>query len=204
MKVTAIAASPRSGQMTHTVLNYTLDKIREINPSVTTELISLADKVISPCTACGYCNKNFSCSINDDMEPIIDNLKESRPDVLIMGSPVYMGSMSAQAKAFFDRTVLFRRNNFAFKNVIGCCIAVGASRNGGQELTIQAMHAAMLIHGMLVIGDSAPTAHFGGTGWARVPGGYENDPDSLATYDSLAQRIVETLALIKQTPKEAK
>ncbi|MBN2434741.1 MAG: flavodoxin family protein [Spirochaetes bacterium] len=199
MKVTAISASPRKDQMTHSVLKKILNKVQLLNSEVTTELITLAQKKISPCNACGYCNSNYSCNIDDDMSLLIESLKNEIPDVIIFGTPVYMGSMTAQAKAFLDRTVVFRRNNFALKNIIGCAVAVGGSRNGGQEITIQSVHAAMLIHGMIVIGDSSPTAHFGGTGWAKVSGGYQNDAEANATYDSLAERITETLNLIKAT-----
>ena len=198
MKITAISASPRKDQMTHTVLQRILKKIESSNSEATTELITLSGKNISPCNACGYCNSNYSCNIDDDMSLLIESFKNQIPDVIIFGTPVYMGSMTAQAKAFLDRTVVFRRNNFALKNTIGCAVAVGGSRNGGQEITIQAVHAAMLIHGMIVIGDSSPTAHFGGTGWAKVAGGYQNDAEANATYDSLAERINETLGLIKK------
>jgi multimeric flavodoxin WrbA len=39
--------------------------------------------------------------MKDDMQGIYDALKET--DVLVLGAPIYMGQMSAQAKAFTDR-----------------------------------------------------------------------------------------------------
>jgi multimeric flavodoxin WrbA len=41
------------------------------------------------------------CVINDDMQKIYTTLKDA--DALVLGSPVYMGQMSAQAKIFTDR-----------------------------------------------------------------------------------------------------
>ena len=41
------------------------------------------------------------CVVNDDMQKLYASLEQA--DALILGSPVYMGQMSAQAKIFTDR-----------------------------------------------------------------------------------------------------
>ena len=41
------------------------------------------------------------CVINDDMQKLYDALEHA--DALVLGSPIYMGQMSAQAKIFTDR-----------------------------------------------------------------------------------------------------
>ena len=93
------------------------------------------------------------CSQKDDFQQLIAKLADPEVVGIILASPVYMGCMSSQAKAFIDRSVLFRRNGFLFRNKLGGAIAVGGSRNGGQELTIQAIHAGMMIHDMIIVGD---------------------------------------------------
>lgn len=105
-----------------------------------------------------------------------------------MATPVYMGSMTSQAKAFLDRSVLYRRNGFLFKNKLGAVLTVGGSRNGGQELTIQAVHAAMMIHDMIIVGDGD---HFGGTAWANHPDGYQEDVAGITTAKNVGKRITE-------------
>ncbi|MCI5224127.1 MAG: flavodoxin family protein, partial [Candidatus Electrothrix sp. AR4] len=114
---------------------------------------------------------------------------------IILATPVYMGCMSSQAKAFIDRTVLFRRNGFMFKNKLGGVIAVGGSRNGGQELTIQAVHAAMMIHDMIIIGDGD---HFGGTVWGNHPDGYQADTIGVATARNLGRRMSEVACMMHE------
>lgn len=138
--VTAIAASPKSDKLTHFALNQTLTKIKQLNHSIDVKLISLSSMNISACKACDHCNSNYACIIEDDFNAIVESFKDTMPNALIIESPVYMGSISAQVKSFIDRTVLFRINNFAFKNIIGSAITVGGSRNGGQELAIQSIH----------------------------------------------------------------
>jgi len=58
---------------------------------------------ISPCTGCLSCmQKNpGKCIIQDDMEPIYEALKTS--DLLIMATPLYVDTMSAQLKTVMDR-----------------------------------------------------------------------------------------------------
>ncbi|UJX39258.1 flavodoxin family protein [Desulfovibrio sp. JY] len=50
------------------------------------------------------------CIINDDMQKIYDALAHA--DVLVLGSPIYMGQMSSQTKIFTDR--LFAQYNPRF------------------------------------------------------------------------------------------
>lgn len=76
----------------------------------------------------------------------------SRADALILGSPVYFGTVSAQLKAFFDKSRALRTEK-KLLNVVGGAITSGASRFGGQETTIRAMHDIMLVHGMIIVGD---------------------------------------------------
>jgi len=83
-----------------------------------------------------------------------------------VATPVYFGSMTSQCKAFLDRCVMFRRNGFLLRNKVGGVIAVGGVRNGGQELAIQAVQAAMLVQDMVLVSEGRPTSHYGATLWS--------------------------------------
>jgi len=60
---------------------------------------------ISPCTACLTCMHKTpgECSIKDDMEPIYEALKTS--DLLILATPLYVDTMTAQLKTVMDRSI---------------------------------------------------------------------------------------------------
>lgn len=73
-------------------------------------------------------------------------------DGLVIGSPVYFGSVSAQLKAMFDKTRKVRANKWLY-NKVGICVSVGGSKYGGEETTIKAMQDMMLVNGMIIIGD---------------------------------------------------
>ena len=73
-------------------------------------------------------------------------------------------------------------------------ITVGGSRNGGQELTIQAVHAAMMIHDMIIVGDGD---HFGGAAWGNHPDGYESDTVGIATARNLGRRMTDVARMMR-------
>lgn len=192
MKIIGVAASAREKQATWFLLEQCLAEVQRTaeaaGRAIRVELLDLAPLKIGGCTACGKCKKGVLCSQDDDFQRLLPKLADPELAGIIVATPVYMGSMSSQAKAFIDRTVLFRRNGFMFRNKLGGVLAVGGSRNGGQELTIQAVHAAMLIHDMILVGDGD---HFGGAAWANHPEGYQGDTVGLATAKNLGRRLSE-------------
>ncbi len=111
-------------------------------------------------------------------------------DGIVVASPVYFGCMTAQLKALFDRTLMLRRQGFLLSGKVGGAIAVGGSRNGGQEKTVQAIHDWMHIHGMIVVGDNS---HFGGI--VHVPA--ESDEVGMQTVRDTIGKICDVLGMIK-------
>ncbi len=192
MKIIGVSASARAKKSTWFLLEQCLAEVKRTaeksGSDIGVELIDLAPLKINGCISCGKCKKEVLCSQDDDYQQLIPKLAEPDLAGIIVATPVYMGCMSSQAKAFIDRTVLFRRNGFMFKNKLGGVLTVGGSRNGGQELTIQAVHAAMMIHDMIIVGDGD---HFGGAAWANHPDGYEGDNIGIATAKNLGRRMSE-------------
>lgn len=67
----------------------------------TVEYIRLNSLSIRPCQGCGGCDKTGICVIKDDMTAIYEQVDKA--DRLLLVSPVYFYSPSAQAKIFIDR-----------------------------------------------------------------------------------------------------
>jgi len=169
-----------------------------------TELIHAAAKVASAggspfCTVCSNpCNA--SCFKGSPLERAYETL--ARADAIIIGSPVYFGTVTAQLKAFFDKTRQLR-NRKGLYNKIGAGVTVAASRYGGQETTMRALHDIMLVHGMMIVGDGFGEADCGHHGvCAQRPAAEDSAAHTRA--DLLAARLVEvchaTAALRQQTP----
>ncbi|CAB3289961.1 NADPH-dependent FMN reductase [Methanocaldococcus lauensis] len=193
MKVIGISGSPRPDGNTSLLVRESLNAIAE--EGIETEFISLAGKELNPCLGCNICKETGYCQIIDDIEPILEKMKEA--DGIILGSPVYFGGVSAQLKMLMDRSRPLRIG-FQLRNKVGGAIAVGASRNGGQETTIQQIHNFFLIHSMIVVGDNDPTAHYGGTGVGKSPGDCEKDEIGLETARNLGKKVAEVIKLIKK------
>ncbi|MCI5131691.1 MAG: flavodoxin family protein [Candidatus Electrothrix sp. EH2] len=199
MKIIGVAASPRENKSTRFLLEQSLDAIRSTaeasEKKIEVELIDLAPLQFQGCIACDACKKGVLCRQQDDFQSLIPKLADPELVGIILATPVYMGCMSSQAKAFIDRTVLFRRNGFLWRNKLGGVIAVGGSRNGGQELTVQAVHAAMMIHDMIIVGDGD---HFGGAAWANHPEGYEADTTGISTARNVGIRMGEVAVMLQE------
>jgi multimeric flavodoxin WrbA len=183
MIITGISGSPNAGGNNEKIIERALSIAEECGYE--TEKILMSTLNVLPCTDCGICRKARECPITDDMTELYAKLEKS--DAFIVSSPVFFGNVSAQIKAMFDRSVLLRRNGFLLKGKVGGAMAVGGSRNGGQEFTIQAIHSWMHIHGMVVVGDAA---HFGGILLKPV----ESDDIGLETAKNTMDMICETLA----------
>jgi multimeric flavodoxin WrbA len=191
VKIIGIVASPRDEGNTHHLVKVALESAKEAGAD--TEFIKLFDKDLNPCIACDTCLTTGECSIYDDIPEVLGSMKEA--DGIILGSPVYFGNVTSQLKMLMDRSRPLRRD-FKLKNKVGGAISVGGSRNGGQETTISAIHEFYMIHEAIVVGDSAPTAHYGGTGMGRATTDTQNDDMGLETSKNLGKRVFEVVQLI--------
>ncbi|HEY3275400.1 MAG TPA: NAD(P)H-dependent oxidoreductase [Syntrophorhabdaceae bacterium] len=80
-------------------------------------------------------------------------------DGIIAGSPVYFGSMAAPLKDLFDRLVVVRKN---MGDKVGAAFATGGDPTGGKETTLISIIQALLIYGMIIVGDPLDaTGHYG-------------------------------------------
>lgn len=113
------------------------------------------------CTAC-MTPCQAVCSKGTKLETAFDAVRKAKGIILV--SPVYFGTVSAELKAIWDLFRYLRREK-AFYNKFGAGIAVGATKFGGQETTIRTMHEMMLVQGMIIAGDGygENMGHFGAT-----------------------------------------
>jgi multimeric flavodoxin WrbA len=109
LKILAISGSPRDDSNTEKIMFSVIEGAEDAGH--TSEFIKLNDFNVSPCQACGFCREKpeNKCKLTDDGVKILDKTIEC--DVLIFGSPVYMGGISAQAKAYIDRWYSFKDAN---------------------------------------------------------------------------------------------
>ncbi|HPD17671.1 MAG TPA: flavodoxin family protein [Planctomycetota bacterium] len=161
LKILGIATSPRKGKTTAAAVQAALDAAKEAAPGVEIELVELAGMSIPAEVAAGI---PLAEGQKDDFPAVAAKLSDPKVAGIIIGSPVYFNSMSGLCKAFIDRCMALRKN-FALGGKVAGVLAVGGARNGGQELTIQSIQAALLSHEVAVVGTSRPTGRMGAALW---------------------------------------
>jgi multimeric flavodoxin WrbA len=193
IKIIGVSCSPRKGKTTAAALGACLEAAKEAGPNVEVELIDLAGLKINGDIAAGI---PLAGGQQDDFPKIEAKLREPNVAGIIIGTPVYFSNMSSLCKAFMDRWMVFRRN-FDLRNKVGGAVAVGAARNGGQELTLQTIHAAMLCQDMVIVSDGKPTARLGGI-LVSSNDDISKDELGLATARGLGRRVAEVAMLLNR------
>lgn len=100
-KVIILSGSPRKGGNSDTLCDEFMKGALESGHKV--EKIFVAEKNIGYCKACYACKNTGICAIKDDMAEVLNKMIEA--DVIVLSSPVYFYSISAQLKAVIDRSV---------------------------------------------------------------------------------------------------
>jgi len=153
MKILALNGSPDKNGCTAFLLNTVLESAAEHGATI--EIEHVQDAILECKTPfCINCSTpcNRSCYINTGVSRIFEKMQKA--DAIVVGSPSYFGTVSAQIKTLFDKTRDLRASR-ALIGKLGAAVSVGASKYGGQQTTQRAIHDMMLVHGMMVIGDSA-------------------------------------------------
>ena len=99
MYVLGISGSPRIGGNTDILLDKALEGAASRDAKA--EKIILNKLKFSGCQECDDLKDDGSCIVNDDMQSVYKKIEEA--DVIILASPIFFGSLSAQTKKMVDR-----------------------------------------------------------------------------------------------------
>lgn len=146
MKIIGIVGSPRTGGNTEILVRDALEAAKESDAEV--ELIRLAGKRIEGCDGCGACMKTGECRIKDDMQEIYQKLLDA--DGIILASPTYWWSITAQCKALMDRTLCLWWGR-KLKGKVGGSIT--NSWGTASTYTAQVINGWFLQHSMIIGGN---------------------------------------------------
>ena len=182
MKVLGISGSPRPGGNTYVLVQLALGVLAE--EGMETEFLSLADRPIKPCVACGGCSsaKTVRCVQEDPaFEGMVERFMEA--DGVLVGSPVYFGSATPQTMALLDRVGYVSRHGENFlRRKVGAAIVV--ARRAGQNFTLAQLNYFFLISEMIVPGSTYWNIAFG-----REKGEVNNDSEGIDTIRNLARNM---------------
>lgn len=93
--------------------------------------------------------------IKDIAKTTTDDMKSA--SAIVIGSPTYYGTMAAEVKKVLDESV---SDHGKLAGKIGGAFASSGMIGGGNETTILSIIQALLIHGMIVLGNS-DIGHYG-------------------------------------------
>ncbi|BCV21348.1 flavodoxin family protein [Moorella sp. Hama-1] len=201
VKLLGICGSPRKAA-TEYILTEALQAAAEIE-GVTTQLLTLRGKKINFCLHCDRCVKNeldYCPTFDDDMRPVYQTFYEA--DAYLLASPVYNMGASGQIVTFLNRfrptyTILKKDPNY-FSRKVGGAIAIGGTRNGGQETALNVLLGFYYTHGILVVSGGLGIYH-GAAIWSqdRKVEGAREDVTGVANARTIARRVAEAAIMLK-------
>jgi multimeric flavodoxin WrbA len=142
MKVLAIMASPRIKGNSDILLDEAIKGAQSAGSLV--EKIVLDKLRITPCKEIYHCLEDGACPLRDDMTAIYDKILAA--DAIIIATPIFFYTVSAQLMAFISRCQAFWSRKYVLKNLDipvkrGGFICVGATKGirlfEGPKLTMK-------------------------------------------------------------------
>lgn len=179
MLVLGISGSPREGGNTDILVKLGLEVLAQ--QGIQTDFVSLADRPVKPCLACGGCfHSEPACCLQED--PAFDEVLEkfAAAQGFLIGSPVYFGSATPQIMSLLDRVGYVNRSHKdLLRRKVGAAVVVG--RRAGQNFTFAQLNFFFLISEMIVPGSTYWNVAVG-----REMGEVEKDTEGLDTIRNLA------------------
>ena len=190
MKVVGINGSPRTGGNTHDMIKRVLEVLEK--EGVETEFIQLGGRDIRGCLACYKCfdNKDGKCAVNNDVFNEVFE-KMSSADGIIIGSPTYFASVTAEIKALIDRSGFVSiANGRLFRHKAAA--AVVALRRGGGVHAFDTINHLFQINQMFIVGST-----YWNLGLGRNKGEVIEDKEAMDNMADLGASMAFLLKKIK-------
>jgi multimeric flavodoxin WrbA len=176
MRILGISGSPRGLRSgTRLLVERVLDGARVAGAEV--EFVDLGDVYVAYCVACDSCHAKGTCSRTDEFAPLREKMLAA--DGLVLGSPLYFNSVTAQLKTVIDRLAdVIHCQLFLGKYACSVCVSGGPEH----ELGVTYMNGVLVRLGCSAVG---------GVGASRsIPGSFEaGERDSARLGRDLVQAI---------------
>ncbi len=146
MKIISLVGSPHGLKgNTARLLKIVLEGAEELGAQ--NETIVLKGNNVRPCKGCDACHKKGSCEQKDEFEAIKQKIYQT--DGLILASPNYIFSVSAQMKAFMDRCCGVI-HCLGFEGKYGAVVVT--SGGGDEEPIAEYMNQFLMTTGIMPVG----------------------------------------------------
>ncbi len=147
MHIIAFNGSPRRGGNTDLLLTEAIRGVKEEGNDVTVYQLNTLN--LRPCLNCGHCDDTGRCIIKDDMQAIHDEIRAA--DRIIVASPIFFFSVSAQTKIMIDRCQTFWAEKYVHKKPIppgpfgrkGLLLLVGGMKKNDKNVGFECAEASV-------------------------------------------------------------
>jgi len=186
MKILGINGSPRKEMSsTRKLVRSVLDGAAEMGAE--TELIDIADRTITFCSGCLTCYTTGSCIFDDDAQEIFALMQEA--DGIVLGSPVYLLSITGQLKQLLDRlTDAIHCQMLSGK--YGCAVVTTGS--GADQEVLTYLSRTLNMFGVTVVGGER----------VAMASGPEAFMEAVADARVLGRNLVEAIATKRRYPEQ--
>lgn len=204
MKVIGIVGSPRLEGNTEYFTRITLAEIEK--QGIQTKLISLRDKKLQPCRGCYQCIEAKGCVIKDDFQDIFSEMVEA--DGILLGSPVYHASITAELKGLLDRAGFSGRwavndmknksEKYNWKGTIfsgKVAAPITVARRAGHDFAFAQLLMWMTVNDLTVIGSNYWNVGMAGKGGAIDA---HEDTEGVSIMQHLAHNMAHVIKQLKK------
>lgn len=182
MKVLLLNGSPRSNGNTYIALEE-ISKTLALE-GIDSEIFQIGTEPISGCIACGGCNTEDKCIIEDRVADFIEAMNKC--DGLIVGTPVYYASPAGSLISLLDRA--FYSSDFSHKPAA----AVACARRAGTTAALDVINKYFSISQMPIVSSTYWNMVHG-----RRAGEAAMDTEGLQTMRNLAKNMAWMLKCIE-------
>lgn len=183
MKVTAFNGSPRKNGNTAKAVGVIFEALNK--EGIETELVQVGKSGIKPCTACLKCKEKkdgFCYGTKDDiLNECLKKMYES--DGIIIGSPVYFGSLTPETKALIDRTgYCSKHGGFLLKRKV--CAGIAIARRQGAGLVVDQIQNLFALSQCII-----PCSTYWNMALSGASGDISNDEEGINTFRILGENM---------------
>ena len=204
MKILAISGSLRKDGNSEAYCNMVLEEAKAQGADV--KLISLAGKKLSGCTGCYSCVQAKKCVVEDDFQVIFQEIITA--DGILLASPVYHSSITAELKAVLDRTGFSGRwamnqmqnkgDSYVWKGTVmsdKVVAPITVARRAGRNFAFAQVLLWAAANDCIIVGNTYWNVGVAGKGGARDAA---DDTEGVGIMKGLAGRMVTVINAMKK------
>jgi len=194
MKVVAFNGSPRIKGNTSIAIGIVFEELQ--NEGIDTEMIQVGGNTVYPCKACLRCRQKkdgfcygYESNRDDILNMCVDKMFNAQG--IIIGSPVYFGSVTPEIKSLIDRSGYVSRGLDTNPLKRKVCAGLAVVRRQGAGTTLEQINNLFALNEVII-----PCSTYWNMAVGREIGDILNDAEGIRTFRTLGKNMAWLLKKI--------